>query len=546
MDSRRRAAVSGISAAPRLETAAMKPCSVALLTLILGAACTLAAASGYPTAAPVKYIEKNETCPEQCLCTPLEDKIEVVCPTEETIDRIDDSPPKDVDPSEEVELLGDASDAHLDVAPPPEKMSQEKDFPLQFPEDDVEEEFKAVQPAVVTEKEEDFMLPQDEDLMLSDQPVDGVDEDENVTEHDHEHQMPDYPDEENPKIAEEVDQNLDAVPSEKPTEKAVPEEKVVSASVQDLEATPAAKEDEFRLPVDKEEEPEPTVAEVTASLSPLANKPDSEDASSSSEESKIPDVPLVFNDSVEDRGSPEDAASPEPEQEQDEDAPVTIVNKKVDNVETNNLVMSRMEPEKSGKMQVDETLAEDSESSPQQSATSWVILGIILAMFVGVLLYAAIKGKVEDRHDGVAKGAAVSTVEVAKNRKPPPSGGEEGTEMKEMSRALLSSPSSPLESRVSRFIDEDCDEEQLKRFVPKEMDEILEQVVVEPQESPRPVNNAVEKPPRKFIHVPSSDEQERSNPNSPTLVHAKVVDMSPQVPRVISNGNSSNPFGEEE
>ncbi|XP_065347932.1 titin-like isoform X2 [Cloeon dipterum] len=518
----------------------MKPCSVALLTLILGAACTLAAASGYPTAAPVKYIEKNETCPEQCFCTPLEDKIEVVCPTEETIDRIDDSPPKDVDPSEEVELLGDASDAHLDVAPPPEKISQEKDIPLQFPEDDVEEEFKAVTPAVVTEKEEDFMLPQDEDLMLSDQPVDGVDEDENVTEHEFiEHKVVDYKDEENPEIAEEVDQNLDAVPSEKPTEKAVPEEKAVAASVQDLEATPAAKEDEFRLPVDKEEEPEPTVAEVTASLSPLANKPDYP----SSEESEIPDVPLVFNDSVEDSGSTEDVASPVPEQDE-EDAPVTIVNKKVDNVETNNLVM--MAPEMSGKMQVDEAPEEDADSSPQQSATSWVILGIILAMFVGVLLYAAIKGKVEDRPDGVAKVATISTVEVAKNRKPPPSGGEEGTEMKEMSRALLSTPSSPLESRVSRFIDEDCDDEQLKRFVPKEMDEILEQVVVEPQESPRPVNNAVEKPPRKFIHVPSSDEPERSSPNSPTLVHAKMVDMSPQVPRVISNGNSSNPFGEEE
>ncbi|XP_059482716.1 daf-12-interacting protein 1-like isoform X2 [Neocloeon triangulifer] len=662
----------------------MKLRNFAVMALLLGAAAL--ASADYPTATPLSFIPKNETCPAGCMCVEKDEMLEVVCPTEETIDRINGAAPRDVDPADVVDVesfmasenneksarladddfhlvedkpteeqvsAGDSNakpdvpaiseeplnflaseeevktekkaepsevhdgaaeevsenniaaddDFHLVEDKPTEApvyiekssatpdvpaiseepldflsseeeiKTEEKIEPSALLSEAVAEEFKVSKNKTTTE-DDDFNLkpdPIDEGFMLSDQPVEDLDEEENVTEQ----ELGKV--EDNSKFSEDVDQNLDVSPSPAPTEKSeVIESKPVATNEQEVDSSalpssPVPKEEPLNFSAEKSEEEEKpsTAAEIAVSPSPVPEavddsfnlKPDQKEeeeviAEDYSEEDESPTATSASPQEVPDDQKPT-SENPNPlvqskeseslENESGENItavginPKNIASGQVD-LTSNNLIMAG-DVELNGKFQSDET-ATGATEAPEQSTTSWVILGLILAMFVGVLLYAGLKGRMESGQENVPKISISNNVpEFTKNRKP---SGEEGTELKEMSKALLSSPGSPLEDRVSRYIDEECDDEQIKKFIAqKERDEILEQVVVDPQ-NPRPVNNAVEKPPRKFTHVPSvSDDVAGSSPNSPTLVHAKMVDMSPQLPRFITNGTASNPFGDD-
>lgn len=571
--------------------------TIAALTLMLGLVAVSAAT--YSTATPVRFIPKTESCPVDCICVKPTNEddlsMEVVCPTEETANIINGgSSPMDVnvddavdvgafiaahpkvDSSEEnfslkedvIEPSATPEASAIPVASPSPSPSpsaeQPTELPLVFPIDKTETSEEVVPRKIGIIDEENFTLHPDE-VMLGDE---AVDEDYS------ESTGPPPPIEVAPSDFEET---KDEEPKPSPTATpASDEEKKMIVSAEEKSEEKKSIEEEVVVPS--------AAAEMTATLKPLvlavaASTPEPEKFSLSPDvdetESKEPeeleenhatptaaptDIPLVFNDPI-----PASSATPELEKkivvefvESIDDVlkpdefnessstlmPLVALKELVD-VDTNqldesltseDLVLAASDPEMSGKM-LSEDEAPGVTQAPEQSTASWVILGLILAMFVGVLLYAAIKGRLDTGgQDMMPKLSSISstvatTGEFTKNRRP----SNEGTEMKEMSKALLGSP---LEDRVSRFIDEE-DEEQIKRLLQQEADEILEQVIVEMGDA-QPVNNALEKPPRKFINVPPPvvPGRDGSIPNTPTLVRAKVVDMSPEVHH-IGNGNAT-------
>jgi hypothetical protein len=561
--------------------------TIAALTLMLGLVAVSAAT--YSTAAPVRFIPSTESCPDKCICvTPNnEDELmEVVCPTESNV--IDGgSPPTDVGPDDVVDVeafiaatskaetseenfkkddvpepsatpeVSAAPQASPSPSPTP-TAEQPTEVPLVFPADKTENSEEVIPRKVEIIDEENFTLHPDEE-MLADQPADD-----------------DYLDstgpptlEVEPSAAEETKPSPTAMPA------AVEEEKMI---------LPSEEESDEEKSVEEEVIVPSAAAEVTATLKPQllpaasASTPEPEkfslppdvDEIKSNDESEEPveekqatpsaaptELPLVFNELI-----PASSAAPElekkaviefvesiedvlkPDEPTESSSTQMPALKALVDVDTNQLdesltsedLVLASDPEMSGKM-LSEDEAPGVTEAPQQSTASWVILGLILAMFVGVLLYAAIKGRMETGGQDLMpklpsiSSAVATTGEYTKNRRP----SNEGTEMKEMSKALLGSP---LEDRISRYIDEE-DEEQIKRLIQQEADEILEQVVVEPHDG-RPVNNALEKPPRKFINVPPPivPGRDGSIPNTPTLVRAKVVDMSPEVHHV-GNGSAT-------
>lgn len=564
--------------------------TIAALTLMLGLVALSAAT--YSTATPVRFIPVTESCPNSCICVNPnneEGTMEVVCPTEETANIIEGgSPPMDVYPNdvmdveafiasdkeekseENFSLKEDAPEAsttpatklEASAAPSgsPSPMSP-TEAPLVFPIEQTESHEEVAPRKLEIIDEENFTLQPDEE-MLGDQPSND-----------------DYDDESTALPTQMIDTDIKPSATEQAKEEAKP-----SPS-----ATPVGEEEEKLITSVEDESIEEAIvpsaaAEVTATLKPLSSAlastpapdkfslaPDNETESKESEEedhesegkqvapTDAPtEPPLVFNDPIPEVSSAipelegktivevvesiEDVLKPDDPIETSSTPMPVLAPKVLVDVDTNQLdevltsedLVLASDPEMSGKIQNED--APGVTQAPEQSTASWVILGLILAMFVGVLLYAAIKGRLDsDGHD-MPKMSSISSVvatngEYTKNRRP----SNEGTEMKEMTKSLLGSP---LEDRVSRFIDEE-DEEQIKRLLQQEADEILEQVIVE-QQNTRPVNNALEKPPRKFINVPSPIVPHRdiSIPNTPTLVRAKVVDMSPEVHHV-GNGSAT-------
>jgi hypothetical protein len=559
--------------------------TIAALTLMLGLVAVSAAT--YSTATPVRFIPSTESCPDNCICVNPnneDDLMEVVCPTESNV--IDGgSPPTGVSPDDVMDVeafiaatsKAETSEEHFNLkddvpepsatpevsaapqaAPSPTPTAEQPtEVPLVFPADKTETSEEVVPRKSEIIDEDNFTLQPDKEDMLADQPQDD-----------------DYSDstgpptlEVEPSAAEETKLSPTATPA------AVEEEKMIVSS-EDKSEEEKSVEEEVIMPS--------AAAEVTATLKPLllpaalASTPEPEkfslppdvDEIKSKDESEEPveekqttpsaaptEAPLVFNDlipvssaapelekkieyveSIEDVLKPDEPTESSSTQMPALKALVDVDSNQLDESLTSEDLVLASDPEMSGKM-LSEDEAPGVTEAPQQSTASWVILGLILAMFVGVLLYAAIKGRMETGGQNVMpklpsiSSAVATTGEYTKNRRP----SNEGTEMKEMSKALLGSP---LEDRISRYIDEE-DEEQIKRLIQQEADEILEQVVVEPHDG-RPVNNALEKPPRKFINVPPPivPGRDGSIPNTPTLVRAKVVDMSPEVHHV-GNGSAT-------
>jgi len=610
-----------------------------VLTLLLGLVAVTSAT--YSTETPVRYIDASENCPAGCFCVTSDNKdnlMEVVCPTKETANIIEGAPPKDIEPSDVIDVESfmqtSNTDAQVDSEndlkenPPASTLDEQpvedqvSEVPLVF--DDKLEQEPAVSSKVEPDVDEDSLnnftfapVPVEEEQMQGDQPADVSEEEDFEIKPTEEPEKPlvfdDLPEQEpvvkaEPEVKDDFE-NFTFAPEpvedeqmqgDEPSD--VSEEATTPAPTQvaDIAIKPSASADptnlELRLddnvtpsptaePTEEEslfsseeEEVAPSVApraitaspspEVTAKLEPITFEPEPVNVDVDSNESAevvpaptSPEVPLVFNDAFtsaapevvremvpDDVEDIDDVLKPEPATESPESSssPLpAIVPKVIVDVETNqldetltseDLILANDHAEMSGKIENGEEPGVS--EAPQQSTASWVILGLILAMFVGVLLYAAIKGRLEGGQNVAPKVPSVSsavaaTSEFTKNRRP---SGDEGTELKEMSKALLGSP---LEDRVSRYIDEE-DVEQMKRLFQQEEDEILEQVVVEPQELSL-VNNAVEKPPRKFIHVPPPvvPGKGSSSPNTPTLVRAKVVDLPSDVHYVVGNGNST-------
>jgi hypothetical protein len=197
----------------------------------------------------------------------------------------------------------------------------------------------------------------------------------------------------------------------------------------------------------------------------------------------------------------------------------------------------------SGKI-ISEGESETLTTDPQQSTASWVILGLILGTFICVLGYAAIRGGMKKKEeaditaDSKLPNSIPSVFDNKLTRKPE----FEGTELKELSRHLLQ----PLEEPVNEYKDKKDDD--------------LKQVVVPDSVSSFPYIDApvnfVSKPPRANVPPPlelpapndtsrndTSSQAEPSSlvsspiPTSPSLVVTRMLDNSPQVARVMHNGN---------